>query len=455
MQTSSLNTKKDFSPVTACEALMMKADEVEGLPRVVIVGAGFGGLAAAKALAKAPVNVTVIDRHNYHLFQPLLYQVATAALSPADIAWPIRSILKGQKNTRVILDKVTGVNAKENAVMLENGGAMRYDYLILATGARHSYFGKDEWEKTAPGIKTIADATTLRQKILLAFERAEVEKDPEERARLLTFVIIGGGPTGVEMAGAIAELARHSIADDFAHISPGCTRIVLVEAGPRVLAQFPENLSERAKETLERVGVEIMTNVRVENVDALGITAADLKIGSRNVIWAAGVKSSPAGEWLGAVTDRSGRVIVNARLNPEGHSNVFVIGDTAAYTPEGKDRPLPGVAPVAKQMGSFVAKTIQSQLSGTGKPKEKTASEDVFEYKDFGAMATIGRNSAVADIGGFHLCGFIGWWLWGFAHVYFLIGLKNRISVAMNWFWQYITWQRGVRLITSDPKSIM
>ena len=437
--------------VSKCEALMMKPDEVEGLPRVVVVGAGFGGLSAAKALDGAPVNVTVIDRRNYHLFQPLLYQVATAALSPADIAWPIRHILKSQKNARIIMDEVTGVDAAAKKIKLQDGEDMSYDHLIIGTGARHSYFGKDEWEKDAPGIKTVADATALRQKILMSFEKAETEKDSRERERLLTFVVIGGGPTGVELAGAIAELARHSIVDDFAHISPACTRIVLIEAGDRVLAPFHEKLSKNAKKALEKSGVEVMNGIRVENVDEHGIVAGDLKIESRNVVWAAGVKASPASEWLNVPADRSGRVIVNEKLNIEGHDDVFVVGDTAAHTPEGSEHPLPGVAPVAKQMGQYVARLIRAKVKGNEKRAAKT-----FTYKDPGSMATIGRNNAVASFkSGMRLSGIIGWWLWGFAHVYFLVGVRNRLAVSINWFWQYITWQRGARLITTDDRSLL
>ena len=446
-----MKTNKTSYSVSACEATMMTPDEIEGLPRVVIVGAGFGGLAAAQKLAKAPVNVTVIDRRNYHLFQPLLYQVATAVLSPADIAWPIRHILKRQKNARVIMDTVTGVDTSAKTVLLEDGENMSYDHLILATGARHSYFGKDEWEESAPGIKTVADATALRQKILMSFERAETEKNAKERERLLTFVIIGGGPTGVELAGAVAELARHSIADDFAHISPECTRIILIEAGDRVLAPFHEKLSDSAHKALTKSGVEVVTGVRVENVDQNGIKASDFKIESRNVIWAAGVKASPAGEWLGVDTDRSGRVLVNDQLKVEGHEDVFIVGDTAAHTPQAKEHPLPGVAPVAKKMGEYVGRLIHAKVKGD----EKRALQP-FKYKDPGSMATIGRNNAVADFNnGIRFSGAIGWWLWGFAHVYFLVGLRNRLMVSLNWFWQYITWQRGARLITTDDRSLL
>ena len=437
--------------ISACESTNTKADEVEGWPRVVIVGAGFGGLSAAQTLAKEPVNVTVIDRRNYHLFQPLLYQVATAALSPADIAWPIRNILKRQKNARIIMDEVTGIDSKAKSITLKEGAEMKYDHLILATGARHSYFGKDEWEEAAPGIKTVADATALRQKILMSFEKAETEKDPKERERLLTFVIIGGGPTGVELAGAVAELARHSIADDFAHISPECTRIILIEAGDRVLAPFHEKLSHSAHKALKKEGVEVMTGIRVENVDQNGIEAGDLKIESRNVIWAAGVKASPAGEWLNAETDRSGRVIVDESLNVKNREDIFVVGDTAAYTPAGKERPLPGVAPVAKQMGQYVGGVIKAKEAGLEKALVKP-----FKYKDLGSMATIGRNNAVADFNnGVRFSGFIGWWLWGVAHVYFLVGIRNRLMVSLHWFWQYITFQRGARLITTDDRSLL
>jgi NADH dehydrogenase FAD-containing subunit len=433
-------------PVSTCEGQRGSAAAQDQLPHVVIVGAGFAGLSAAKALCTTPVKITVIDRQNYHLFQPLLYQVATAALSPADIAWPIRSMLRHQRNACVVLGKVSGIDASAKIVHLSEGEPIAYDYLVIGTGARHSYFGRNDWEQYAPGIKNIADATALRQKILLAFERAEVEKDPAERERLLTFVIIGGGPTGVEMAGAIAELARHSIAKDFNNISPDCTQIHLIEAGDRILAQFAPELSAVATRNLEQMGVKVQTKVRVEQVTESGIQAENLQIGSRTVIWAAGVKASPAADWLGVPADRTGRVVVNEFLNIPNDPDIYVVGDTAAYTPDGETRPLPGVAPVAKQMGAFAGQHIAARVRN----KARLAAQK-FCYRNLGSMATIGRNNAIADFGYVRLQGFVGWWVWGLAHIYFLISLKNRVVVSLNWLWQYLTWQRGARLITMDP----
>lgn len=414
-----------------------------GLPRVVIIGAGFGGLAAVQAMAGLAADITVIDRHNYHLFQPLLYQVATAALSPADIAWPIRHILRRQKNTTVLLDAVSGIDRQAGVVTTEGGRSIPWDHLIIATGAHHSYFGRDDWEKNAPGIKTIADATSLRQKILLAFERAEAENREHERASLLTFVIVGGGQTGVEMAGAIAELARHSIADDFRVIAPASARIILVEAGPRILHTLEEKLSANAMATLQKMGVEVMAGSRVEDVDAEGVMIDGKRIDAKTVIWAAGAKASPAALWLGAPADRTGRVIVDRNLNLAGDARVSVIGDTAAFTPEGAAKPLPGVAAVAKQMGVFAAKRIRAAVEQR-KPPEN------FKYHDVGTVAAIGRNSAIVVLPGLKATGFIGWLLWSVSHIFFLIGLRNRASVMLNWAWNYVTWQRGARLITSD-----
>jgi NADH dehydrogenase len=414
-----------------------------GYPRVVIIGAGFGGLAAVQALAGVAADITVIDRHNYHLFQPLLYQVATAALSPADIAWPIRHILRRQKNTTVLLDAVLGIDRQAGVVTTEGGRSIPWDHLIIATGAHHSYFGRDDWEKNAPGIKTIADATSLRQKILLAFERAEAESREQERAALLTFIIVGGGQTGVEMAGAIAELARHSIAEDFRVIAPASARIILVEAGPRILHTLTEKLSANAMATLQKMGVEVMAGSRVEDVDADGVMIDGKRIAAKTVIWAAGAKASRAGEWLGAPADKTGRVIVDANLNVAGDARVFVIGDTAAFTPDGATRPLPGVAAVAKQMGVFAAKRIRAAVEQR-KPPEN------FKYHDVGTVAAIGRNSAIVVLPGLKATGFIGWLLWSVSHIFFLIGLRNRASVMLNWAWNYVTWQRGARLITSD-----
>jgi NADH dehydrogenase FAD-containing subunit len=414
-------------------------------PRVVIVGAGFGGLAAAKALASAPVEITVIDRRNYHLFQPLLYQVATAALSPADIAWPIRSILSRQENARVLMGEVTGVDLQRREVTVDGAisdvGAIGFDYLVLATGSRGSYFGHDAWEAYAPSLKTIADATAIRRHILTAFERAETEPDTSKRARLLTFAVIGGGPTGVELAGALAELARKALARDFHAIDPASARIVLIEAGPRILAAFPERLSAYSKRTLEKLGVEVMTETTVSDCAADGVTlSGGERLPAANVLWAAGVAASPAGDWLGAPTDRAGRVTVGDTLEVPDAPNVFVIGDTAAVAgPDGE--PLPGTAPVAKQEGRYVARVIRARLAGGAPPKP-------FRYKDFGLLATIGRRAAVIDAGWLRMKGWIAWWLWGFAHIFFLIGMRNRVLVMVQWLWNYLTFQRGARLIT-------
>jgi NADH dehydrogenase len=407
-------------------------------PRVVIVGGGFGGLSAAKALTKQPFDVTLIDRNNHHLFQPLLYQVATAGLSPADIASPIRGIIGSQRNTTVMLAEVSGVDTARKEVVAE-GRRVAYDYLVLATGARHAYFGHDDWAAFAPGLKTIDDATYLRRRILLAFERAENETDVEERHMLMTFVVIGGGPTGVEMAGAIAELAKRALAADFHSIDPRGARIILVEAAPRVLTPFTEKLSDTARRSLEQLGVEVRLGAAVTDCSSEGVRLGGDFIPARTIIWAAGVLASPAGRWLGAETDRAGRVKVRGDLSVPGHPEVFVIGDTAAVTaPDGSM--LPGVAPVAKQQGQYVARALIARSKG------RTAG--AFRYRDYGLLATIGRSRAVAQLGGLHISGFLAWVLWSVAHVYFLIGFRNRFIVALNWAWSYITFQRGSRLIT-------
>jgi len=406
--------------------------------RVVIVGAGFGGLSAAKALRGSAFDVTVIDQHNYHLFQPLLYQVATAGLSPADIASPIRSILSRQKNTRMVLARVAGIDTARRAVIAE-GQRIPYDQLILATGAQHAYFGHGDWAAFAPGLKTIDDATYIRRRILLAFEKAETEPDPAERARLLNFVIVGGGPTGVEMAGAIAELANRALAADFRAIDPRSARIVLIEAAPRLLTPFEPSLSQAAKTSLEQLGVEVRLGAPVTALDAEGVAIGAQRIESRTVIWAAGVMASPAGEWLGAETDRAGRVKVAPDLSVPGHPEIFVIGDTAlALAADGK--PLPGVAPVAKQQGQYVARLLIARQNGTAVAP--------FRYRDFGSLATIGRSRAVVQMGALQLNGFLAWVLWSVAHIYFLIGFRNRLVVVLNWLWNYVTFQRGTRLIT-------
>jgi NADH dehydrogenase len=413
-------------------------------PRVVIVGAGFGGLAAARALARSPVDITIVDRRNYHLFQPLLYQVATAALSPADIAWPIRSIMSGQRNVQVQMGRVTGVDAARREVVVDDR-RVAYDYLILATGARHSYFGRDEWEETAPGLKKIADATSIRERVLWAFERAELAQDTAERRRQLTFAVIGGGPTGVEMAGAIAELARHALAADFRHIDPKDARVVLIEGSPRILAAFPESLSRKARAALEELGVEVREAARVTACDCSGVSIGDERIEAKTLVWAAGVIASPAAKWLGVPADPAGRVKVEPDLSLPGHPEIFAIGDTALVAgPNG--RPVPGIAPAAKQMGRHAGRMIAARVAGRKGPGP-------FAYRHHGSLATIGRKAAVCDFGRLQLSGFPAWLLWAVAHVYFLIGWRNRLVVSLNWAWSYLTFERGARLITAPAQE--
>jgi NADH dehydrogenase len=407
-------------------------------PRVVIVGAGFGGLSAAMRLARVAADGTVIERRNHHLFQPLLYQVATAALSPADIAAPIRGILSRQANTNVILGTVTGIDTAGQAVLL-GGRRIAYDQLVVATGAREAYFGHDEWAAVTSGLKSIEDATTMRRRILVAFERAEDSEDEAERRRLLTFVIIGGGPTGVELAGTLAELAKAALARDFRRIDTTTARIVLTEAGPRVLPSFPPSLSERAARALSRLGVEVRLGSPVTNCDQHGAVLGDERIDSRTLIWAAGVAASPAAAWLGIKRGPGGRVPVGPGLTLPGHPEIFVIGDTAQVA--GAHGPLPGVAPVAKQQGAYVARVIAARLAGKPPPAP-------FHYRDFGNLATIGRREAVVDFGWLRLTGRVAWLVWGAAHIYFLIGFRNRMVVALDWLWSYLTYTRGARLIT-------
>ena len=410
-----------------------------GRPRVAILGAGFGGLEAAKALAHAPVEVVIVDRHNYHCFQPLLYQVATAALSPADVAWPIRSILRNQGNARVVMAGVVGID-KQRKQVITDAGSFNYDFLILATGATHSYFGHPEWESVAPGLKDIPDATKIRTRILQAFERAELTQDEQEQHRLMTFVVVGGGPTGVEMVGAIAEVARRTLRNDFRHIDPRMARIVLIEAGPRLLAAFPGNLSRYAEASLGWMGVEVKTSTRVTACDARGVSIGKERIEAATLIWAAGVVASPAAQWLGAAHEHSGRILVNPDLSVGDIPNTYAIGDTAAVKdPTGQ--PVPGVAPAAKQMGHYVAQRIAAELTGAPRPQP-------FAYRDLGELATIGRKSAVVKVGRVELTGVIGWAFWSVVHIYFLIGARDRLVVAVNWFWNYLTFQRGARLIT-------
>ncbi|MGC3963827.1 MAG: NAD(P)/FAD-dependent oxidoreductase [Rhodocyclaceae bacterium] len=412
--------------------------------RVIIVGAGFGGLSAARALADVPVDVVIVDRRNHHLFQPLLYQVATAGLSPADIAAPIRSILSDQRNATVVLSEVATINTAERVIADTTGQRLAYDYLILATGARHAYFGHDEWEANAPGLKTIEDATAIRHRLLVAFERAEMTTDEEERQRLLTIVIVGGGPTGVEMAGAVAELAKRALATDFRHIDPRQARIVLVEAGPRILATFPDNLSARAVYALENLGVDVRTEARVTDSDADGVVVNGERIRAGTVIWGAGVQASPVAEWLGVPADHAGRVKVEADFSVTGHPEIFVIGDAAQIT-DAAGVAVPGVAPAAKQAGAYVAQVIAAQMAQRPAPAP-------FRYRNWGNLATIGRRAAVADFGWIRISGPIAWWLWGFVHVFFLIGFRNRVAVMLNWLWSFLTYKRGARLITGSPQ---
>jgi NADH dehydrogenase len=411
----------------------------EHRPKIAIVGAGFGGLEAAKALRRTPADVVIVDRENHHCFQPLLYQVATASLSPADVAWPIRHILRRQNNATVLMETVIGID-KERKILRTNFGELPFDYLVLASGATHSYFGHDEWSKVAPGLKRIEDATRIRRSILIAFERAEVITDPAEQRRLLTFVIIGGGATGVEMAGAIAEVARQTLAADFRRIDPRSARIVLIEGGERLLANFPPRLSDYARDTLVRAGVDIKTKTLATKCDASGVDTNNDRIDASTIIWAAGVIASPAGQWLEAETDRAGRVKVGGDLSLPGHPEIFVIGDTAAVS-DAKGNAVPGVAPAAKQMGKYVGKLITERIAG--RPQSKP-----FRYMHLGNLATIGRRAAAVDFGPLKLKGFLGWIFWCVIHIYFLIGLRNRFIVAFNWLWDYITFQRGARLIT-------
>jgi NADH dehydrogenase len=410
-----------------------------GHPRVVIIGAGFGGLEAAKALKRAAAEVTVIDRQNHHCFQPLLYQVATAALSPADIAWPIRHILRPQRNATVLMEDVRAIDTDKKCLRTQFG-VVPYDYLVIATGAMHSYFGHDDWSEYAPGLKRIEDATRVRRSILIAFERAEVIQNQDEQRRLLTFVIVGGGATGVEMAGAIADVARQTLAADFRRIDPRSARIVLIEAGPRLLPAFPQGLSDYARDTLTRVGVDVKTDTLVTKCDARGVDVKDGRIDAGTVIWAAGVTASPAARWLNVEADHAGRVKVRPDLSVPDHPDIFVVGDTAAIS-DAKGHPVPGIAPAAKQMGKYVGKLISARIAGRGPLK-------AFHYIHLGELATIGRRAAVVKFGRLELRGFAGWVFWSLAHIYFLIGLRNRFVVAFNWFWDYITFQRGARLIT-------
>jgi NADH:ubiquinone reductase (H+-translocating) len=416
-------------------------------PRIVIVGAGFGGLAVVRGLRNVDAEITLIDRQNHHLFQPLLYQVATAALSPADIAAPIRTIVKNHRQMHVLLDEVCDINRESKQVRLSSGATLGFDTLVVATGAQHSYFGKDHWAEHAPGIKTIDDATRVRRKILLALEMAETnrQENVESRNEYLTFVVIGGGPTGVEMAGAIAELTRHATSMEFRYVTPKCVKILLIEAGSRLLANFPEELSAAAKTSLEMLGVDIRLASRVKDIGASSVTVGDEQIPTTTVIWAAGVKASPAATWLATEADNAGRVRVETDMSISGSPNIFVIGDTASIA--GIDgRPVPGIAPAAKQQGQHVARIIRSRLLGRPNP-------GAFKYRNFGTLATIGRKRAVVDFGWAQLKGFPAWFLWSTAHLYFLVGFRNRFMVGLTWLWNYLTFERGARLITGIDKG--
>ena len=410
--------------------------------QVLIVGAGFGGLSAARELARHNIEVTLIDRQNHHLFQPLLYQVATAGLSPADVAAPVRSIVKKQPRTRVLLDNVEAVDPAQKVVRLASGASVTYDTLILATGATHSYFGKEDWAEYAPGIKMIDDALRVRRKILLALESAETnrQEDVAERSEFLTFVIIGGGPTGVEMAGAVAELTRHAAEMDFRFVTRRCVRIILIEAGSRLLATFSEQSSESARQALTKLGVDVRLGGRVTEICEGRVVVSGETIPAATIIWAAGIKASPAAEWLGIEGDRAGRLIVGGDLNAPGWSDIFAIGDTAAVM-DASGKTVPGIAPAAKQQGRYVAHVIASRLGHRRPPAP-------FRYRHYGSLATIGRKRAVVDFGKVRLSGLLAWLLWSTAHIYFLVGFRNRIAVGANWLWHYLTFERGARLIT-------
>ena len=421
---------------------------IDSRPHVIIVGGGFGGLTAAQALRRAPVRVTLLDRTNHHLFQPLLYQVATAGLSPSEIASPIRSVLRRQRNTRVLLAEVTRVNLDARTITIRQEGAveMSYDYLILATGAQTNYFGNEAWEPFALGLKSLDDALEIRRRVLLAFEVAEREGELEKREQLLTFVVIGGGPTGVEMAGALAELSRFALASDFRMINPKSTRIILIEMGERILASFAEELSTKAARQLAELGVHIRTGAKVTGIDAGGVRLGEEFIPASIVVWGAGVCATQLTRTLGVPIDRSGRILVEPDCSIPGHREAFAIGDTAAYVHQ-DGKPLPGVSPVAMQQARYVARQIERTVGGQ-KLEEK------FHYVDKGSMATIGRSRAIAEIGKLKLSGFLAWWAWLFVHIFFLIGFRSRIGVLFDWTYSYFTYQRGVRLITGRRLSM-
>jgi NADH dehydrogenase len=425
----------------------------EAVPHhVVIVGAGFGGLAVCHGLAGAAsrpgLRVTIVDQRNHHLFQPLLYQVGTAVLATSEIAWPIRHLLRRRKEITTLLGVVNGIDVDGRNVLLEDGAAVHFDSLVLATGARHAYFGHDEWEPFAPGLKTLEDATSIRRRILLSLERAERETDPERRAALLTFVIVGGGPTGVELAGAIAELTHQNLREDFRLIDTRKARVLLIEAGPRILSSFTPDLSAYAHAALQRLGVEIQLGSAVSDCNDHAVTYGSQVVAADVILWAAGVRASPAAAWLGMPADNAGRMIVEPDLSVPGHPEIFVIGDTATIN-AWHGKPVPGIAPAAKQEGLHVAQTIKRRLGGDTRNRP-------FRYRNSGNLATIGKRSAVIDFGWIKIRGWIAWWLWGLAHIYFLIGLRNRLAVALSWLWIYVTGNRSACLITQvdhRPKS--
>jgi NADH dehydrogenase/putative oxidoreductase len=417
---------------------------VDAAPHVVVVGAGFAGVACATRLAREPVQVTLVDRNNYHLFQPLLYQVATAALSPGDIATPVRTLFRDRPNVRVLLAEMTSIDPVRKQVVL-SGRHLSYDYLVLATGATHSYFGNDAWAQDAPGLKGVEDGLAIRRRLLSAFEQAEATDDAEERRRLLTFVIVGGGPTGVELAGAIAELARFGMAKEFRRFDPADACVVLVQAAPRLLpGGFPDVMGRRAQESLERLGVQVRLSSRVERIDATGVTVNGERIEAGTVLWAAGVQASPLAQWLGADADSAGRVRVGADLSLPGYADIFVAGDAAASDAWG-GKPVPGLAPAAKQQGRYIARVIAARVSGLPVPAP-------FAYRHMGSLATIGRKSAVVDFGFLRLSGATAWWLWGLVHIGFLVGARNRVSVVLDWLWAYLTFRSGTRLITEGAR---
>ncbi|MBL8264008.1 MAG: NAD(P)/FAD-dependent oxidoreductase [Xanthomonadaceae bacterium] len=418
-------------------------DSPHPIPHVVVVGGGFAGLWATRALSRAPVRITLLDRGNHHLFQPLLYQVATAGLSAPNIAAPLRQILRRQKNVTVLLGEVAGIAPGDKHVTLTDGRSLDFDHLLLASGATHAYFGHDDWASHAPGLKTLDDALGIRRRILTAFERAEAEDDPARRDAWLTFAIVGGGPTGVELAGTLAEIARHTLRGEFRRVDPRKARVLLLEAGSRVLSSFPESLSEKARAQLQRLGVEVRTGVPVAAIDDDGVQLGDVRIDAKTVLWAAGVAASPLARDLGAPLDRAGRVQVESDLSVPGHPSIFVAGDLASIQCDGK--PVPGVAPAAKQMGRHVASAILARLRG--------ASPRPFRYRDFGNLATIGRMAAVVDLHGLKFSGLLAWWFWLAAHVFFLIGFRNRLVVLIDWAQAYWSYQRSARIILGGDRE--